>query len=68
MNPIVGIENDTHNYFLIPNILQVERSMRPKTLFDIKYENLKDTFIIHNENLINVLEEVKPYLSRYFHD
>ena len=79
MNPIVGIENDTHNHFLIPNIFEEGKSMIPKTLFDIKYENLKDTYIIHNENkvysfiknnenLINVLEEVKPYLSRYFHD
>ena len=79
MNPIVGIENGTHNHFLIPNNLQEERSMISKTLFDVQYENLKDTFIIHNENkvysfikknenLIKVLEEVKPCLSRYFHD
>ena len=79
MNPIVGIENGTHNHFLIPNNLQEERSMISKTLFDIQYENLKDTFIIHNENkvysfikknenLIKVLEEVKPCLNRYFHD
>ena len=79
MNPIVGIENDTHNHFLILNIFQEDKSMIPKTLFDMKYENLKDTFIIHNENkvysfiknnknLIKVLEEVKPCLSRYFHD
>ena len=79
MNPIVGIENDTHNHFLILNIFQEDKSMIPKTLFDMKYENLKDTFIIHNENkvysfiknnenLIMVLEEVKPCLSRYFHD
>lgn len=79
MNPIVGIENDTHNHFLIQNNLQEERTMIPKTLFDVKYENLKDTFIIHNENkvhsfiknnenLIKVLEEVKPCLSKYFHD
>ena len=79
MNPIVGNENDTHNHFLILNIFQEDKSMIPKTLFDMKYENLKDTFIIHNENkvysfiknnenLIKVLEEVKPCLSRYFHD
>jgi len=79
MNPIVGIKNDTHNHFLILNIFQEDKSMIPKTLFDVKYENLKDTFIIHNENkvysfiknnenLIKVLEEVKPCLSRYFHD
>ncbi len=79
MNPIVGIENGTHNHFLIPNTLQEEKSMISKTLFDVQYENLKDTFIIHNENkvysfikknenLIKVLEEVKPCLSKYFHD
>ena len=79
MNPIVRIENDTHNHFLILNMFQEDKSMIPKTLFDVKYENLKDTFIIHNENkvysfiknnenLIKVLEEVKPRLSRYFHD
>ena len=52
MNPIVGIENDTHNHFLIPNIFEEGKSMIPKTLFDVKYENFKDTFIINNENKV----------------
>lgn len=79
MNPIVGIKNNTSNYFLIHNNNQGENSMIPNTLFDVKYENLKDTFIIYNENkvysfikknenLIKVLEEVKPSLTKHFHD
>lgn len=77
MNPIVGIENDTHNHFLIQNNLQEEKLMMAKTLFDVKYENLKDTFIIpnenkvysfikKNENMLNLLEEVKPSLNKHF--
>lgn len=78
MNPVVGIENDIRKSFLIQNNIQEESSMIAKTLFDVKYDNLKDTFIIENENkvysfikqnenLINVLEEVKPSLSKHFH-
>lgn len=52
MNPIVEIENNTSNSFLIPNNIQGEKLMNPKTLFDVKYENLKDTYIIHNENKV----------------
>ena len=53
--------------------------MIPNTLFDVKYENLKDTFIIenknkvysfikNNENILDMLEEVKPSLTKHFHD
>ena len=52
--------------------------MIPKTLFDVKYENLKHTFIIENENkvysfikdnekMLDMLEEVKPSLTKHFH-
>lgn len=78
MNPVVGIKNNTSNSFLIPNNIQGETQMIPKTLFDVKYENLKDTFIIENENkvysfikdnekMLDMLEEVKPSLSKHFH-
>lgn len=79
MNPIAGIENDTHNHFLIPKNIEEETAMIPKTLFDVKYENLKDTYIINNENdvysfiknyenMFNLLEEVKHSLSNHFKD
>ena len=78
MNPVVGIKNNTPNSFLIPNNIQGEKLMIPKTLFDVKYENLKDTFIIENENkvysfiknnekMLDMLEEVKPSLTKQFH-
>lgn len=78
MNPVVGIRNNATNSFLIQSNIQEVNSMIPKTLFDVKYENLKDTFIIENENkvysfikqnenLIKVLEEVKPSLNKHFH-
>lgn len=78
MNPVVGIRNNATNSFLIQSNIQEVNSMIPKTLFDIKYENLKDTFIIENENkvysfikqnenLIKVLEDVKPSLNKHFH-
>jgi hypothetical protein len=51
--------------------------MISKTLFDIKFDDLKNTFLIKNENKVyefirdnenvfNLLEEVKPSLKKHF--
>ena len=51
--------------------------MPAKTLFDTKFDDLKNTFIIENENkvyefiknnetIFDLLEEVKPSLSKHF--
>ena len=79
MNPIVEIENHICDDFLIDNDARRRTIMSAKTLFDVKYENLKDTFIIENdnkvysflkdhENAFDLLEEVKPSLIQHFSD
>lgn len=77
MNPIVGIENVKYNENLIEYNTNEEISMIPKTLFDVKFNDLKNTFIIKNENKVyefirknenvfNLLEEVQPQLRKNF--
>lgn len=79
MNPTVKIESNKYDDFLILHNNGEERGMVTKTLFDAKYDNLKNDFIIKNdnkvysfikdnENVFNLLEEVKPYLNHYFRD
>lgn len=77
MNPIIKIKENKYDTLLIhPNAYE-EKAMISKTLFDVKYNNLKDTFIIEddnptyefikdNENIFNLLEEVKSSLNKHF--
>ena len=77
MNPIVGIENVKYDKHLIEYNTNEDISMISKTLFDVKFDDLKNAFIIKNENMVyefirnnenvfNLLEEVKPTLRKNF--
>lgn len=77
MNPIVGIETVKYDEHLIEYNRNGDTTMISKTLFDVKFDDLKNTFIIknenkvyefirNNENVFSLLEEVKPSLSRHF--
>ena len=77
MNPIVGIENVKYDKHLIEYNTNEDISMISKTLFDVKFDDLKNAFIIKNENMVyefikknenvfNLLEEVKPPLRKNF--
>jgi hypothetical protein len=77
MTPIVQIENNIYHMGTITN--KGENSMYSKDLFDVKFDNLKNTFIIpeknevyefvkSNENLFHMLNFVKPKLNKYFND
>ena len=56
-----------------------ENPMYSKDLFDVKFDNLKNTFdmpdetevyefIKSNENMFKLLDELKPYLNKHFND
>lgn len=77
MNPIVGIETVKYNEHLIEYNSNGDATMTSKTLFDVKFDDLKNTFIIknenrvyefirNNENVFNLLEEVEPPLRKNF--
>lgn len=77
MNPTVGIENIKYNEHVIEYNITGENSMISRTLFDVKFDNLKNDYLIKNENKVyefirdnenvfNLLEEVKPSLRKNF--
>ena len=77
MNPIAGIENIKYNNHIIDYNTNEGSPMISKTLFDLKFDDLKNNYIIDdnnsvyafikaNENIFTILEEVKPSLRRYF--
>jgi hypothetical protein len=79
MNPIAGIENDKYNEHLIDYNIKEDYSMCSKTLFDAKFDNLKNNYIIRddnsvyefikeNESIFDILTYVKPKLDKYFND
>lgn len=74
MNPIAGIKNN--DMFLIQTHLEDE-GMNSNTLFDAKFDTLKNDYIIKddnsvyefinaNDNLLILLEELKPLLHNHF--
>ena len=77
MKTITTIESIKYDENLIEYNTCGAISMISKTLFDAKFENLKDIFIIkneakvyefikNNETIFDLLEEVKTSLSKHF--
>lgn len=79
MNPIVGIETVKYNEHLIEYNSNGDATMTSKTLFDVKFDDLKNSYIIRddnsvyafikaNENIFTILDAVQPILNNHFSD